>query len=104
MDNKNTRMIRKQKRTQESRFSAAVPPVVAVSAANLKVANPKGKKKKSLAPVGFQRTTFETDRRCSANWATRPDGSWSWLTKMVVIGLEHVSDEVTNKAANRTKI
>ena len=42
------------------------------------------KEKSSLTSVGFEPTTSGTDHRCSTNWDTRPDGSWSWEIEMVI--------------------
>ena len=36
--------------------------------------------------IRTNKQTSGTDHRCSTNSATRPDGSWSWVIKIVVTG------------------
>ena len=55
------------------------------------------KEKNSLEPM-----TSGTDHCCTLHvptelQGTRPDGSWSWEIKMVIVANEHVSDGVASK-------
>ena len=59
-------------------------PIYHVSVSPIDGNGPTQGQRKTLTRVGFEPTTFGFDHRCSTDWATRSDGSWSWEMKMLM--------------------